>query len=193
MKNLLSLAVVAGFVAATFGIAAPAHADEFVSRYTYLVNGAQVLPSTQTTVLTQPAVIDSGACGTQVLTQPALINNSCGTQVLTQPAIVGTGNAIMVQDHENLVPHFFHGPHDPVAQEREHGIEREPALGLEPIGQIRDLLADREPVDQYVVRDLELGLPHHAIERFDQLVNREARERRDLVDIDALGHGIFRW
>ena len=97
MKNLLSLAVVAGFVAATFGIAAPAHADEFVSRYTYLVNGAQVLPSTQTAVLSQPAVIENGACGT------SLIN-----QTLTAPAVVGTSNAIMVQDHENLVPHFFH-------------------------------------------------------------------------------------
>ena len=107
MKNLLSLAVVAGFVAATFGIAAPAHADEFVSRYTYLVNGAQVLPS-QTQVLSQPAVINNGSCGTQVLTQPAVLDNACGSQILTQPAVVGTGNAIMVQDHENLVPHFFH-------------------------------------------------------------------------------------
>jgi hypothetical protein len=102
MKNLLSLAAVAGILAATFAPAA--HADEFVARYTYLVNGAQapaatVLPST---VLTQPALIEN-SCGT-VLTQPALIDAGCNTL----PAVVGGSAPIMVQDHENIVPHIFH-------------------------------------------------------------------------------------
>jgi len=112
MKNLLSLAAVAGICAATFAPAA--HADEFVARYTYIVNGA--LAPAAGTVITQPALIN-GACGT-TLTQPAVIDNSCST-VLTQPAVVdntcGTlpavvgGTApIMVQDHENIVPHIFH-------------------------------------------------------------------------------------
>jgi len=110
MKNLLSLAAVAGIVAAT--LAPAAHAEEFVARYTYLVNGA----AAPATVLTQPAVINN-ACGA-TLTQPAIIDNGCGA-VLTQPAVlengcstlpavVGGRGAIMVQDHENIVPHIFH-------------------------------------------------------------------------------------
>lgn len=105
MKNLLSLAAVAGILVATFAPAA--HAEEFVARYTYLVNGAAapaatVLPAA--TTLTQPAVIDN-ACGS-VLTQPAVIDNACGATAL--PAVVGGTAPIMVQDHENIVPHFFH-------------------------------------------------------------------------------------
>ena len=107
MKNLLSLAAVAGILAATFAPAA--HAEEFVARYTYLVNGAvapaaTVLPAPAAT-LTQPAIIGN-SCGT-VLTQPAIVGNSCGT-VLEQPAVVGGQAPIMVEDHENIVPHFFH-------------------------------------------------------------------------------------
>jgi len=99
MKKLLSLAAVAGIVAA---FAAPAQADEFVARYTYLVNGVQVPSSTA--VLTQPAVIQSSACApaTTVLTQPAVIENT-----ITAPAVIGT-KPIMVEHHENLVPHIFH-------------------------------------------------------------------------------------
>jgi len=129
MKNLLSLLTVAGIAAA---FAAPAHADEFVARYTYLVNGA-VAPVA--TTLTQPAIIDSAcgtrvlsrpalvepaygtrilsqpalvepACGTRILSQPALVEPACSTSVISQPAIVG--RPIMVEDHENIVPHFFH-------------------------------------------------------------------------------------
>jgi hypothetical protein len=99
MKNLLSLLAVAGIVA---GFAAPAHADEFVARYTYLVNGA-ALPGS-TAVLTQPAVINN-ACGANVISQPAVLD-SCGSTVLTQPAVLA--KPIMVEDHENIVPHFFH-------------------------------------------------------------------------------------
>jgi hypothetical protein len=103
MKKLLSLAAVAGIAVATFAPAA--HAEEFVARYTYLVNGAvapaaTVLPSA---TLTQPAIIDSG-CGTQVLSAPAVIDNGCSTL----PAVVGGTAPIMVQDHENIVPHLFH-------------------------------------------------------------------------------------
>ena len=82
MKKLLSLAAVAGIVAA---FAAPAQADEFVARYTYLVNGAQVAAPAATTVLTQPAVIEN---------------------TITAPAVVS--KPIMVEHHENLVPHIFH-------------------------------------------------------------------------------------
>lgn len=107
MKKLLSLAAVAGIVAA---FAAPAQADEFVARYTYLVNGSNIGAAAATTlpgtVLTQPAVIENGACGASVLTQPAVIqNNACG--VTTLPAVVGA-KPIMVEHHENLVPHIFH-------------------------------------------------------------------------------------
>ena len=100
MKNLLSLLTVAGIIAA---FAAPAHADEFVARYTYLVNGA-ALPTAAAT-LSQPAVIAPSACGTQVISQPAVIDNACGA-TLTQPAVIS--KPIMVEDHENIVPHFFH-------------------------------------------------------------------------------------
>lgn len=101
MKKLLSLAAVAGIA---FSIAAPAaQADEFVARYTYLVNGVQVPAAAATTVLTQPAVIEAApACGT-VLTQPAVIEKT-----ITAPAVVGTTKPIMVEHHENLVPHLFH-------------------------------------------------------------------------------------
>lgn len=109
MKKLLSLAAVAGIVAA---FAAPAQADEFVARYTYLVNGSNIGAAAATTalpatVLTQPAVIENNACGAStVLTQPAVIqNNACG--VTTLPAVVGA-KPIMVEHHENLVPHIFH-------------------------------------------------------------------------------------
>lgn len=99
MKKLLSLAAVAGIFAA---VAAPAaHADEFVARYTYLVNGTQVA-APATTVLTQPAVIEKSSCGA-VLTQPAVIDNT-----IVAPAVVGTTKPIMVEHHENLVPHIFH-------------------------------------------------------------------------------------
>jgi hypothetical protein len=111
MKNLLSLLAVAGIVA---GFAAPANADEFVARYTYLVNGAQ-LPAAQ--VLSQPAVINN-ACPAQVLTQPAVVE-ACPAKVLTQPAVVDAcptvisqpavlTKPIMVEDHETINPHFFH-------------------------------------------------------------------------------------
>lgn len=101
MKKLLSLAAVAGIA---FGIAAPAAmADEFVARYTYLVNGAQVPAAASTTVLTQPAVIQAApACGT-VLTQPAVLDRT-----ITAPAVVNTQRPIMVEHRENLVPHLFH-------------------------------------------------------------------------------------
>lgn len=99
MKKLLSLAAVAGIFAA---VAAPAQADEFVARYTYLVNGAQVAAPAATTVLTQPAVIENSSCGA-VLTQPAVIGNT-----ITAPAVVNTTKPIMVEHHENLVPHIFH-------------------------------------------------------------------------------------
>jgi hypothetical protein len=88
MKKLLSLAAVAGIVAA---FAAPAQADEFVARYTYLVNGAAVPTAAVTTV----------APATTVLTQPAVIENT-----ITAPAVVA--KPIMVEHHENLVPHIFH-------------------------------------------------------------------------------------
>ncbi len=106
MKNLLSLAAVAGIVVATFAPAA--NAEEFVARYTYLVNGVQVPASTvlPAQTLTQPAVIGN-SCGT-VLSQPAIINDACGSAVLTQPAVLGGKAPIMVEDHENIVPHFFH-------------------------------------------------------------------------------------
>lgn len=87
MKKLLSLAAVAGIVAA---FAAPAQADEFVARYTYLVNGAPV-PTASTLV----------APSTTVLTQPAVIENT-----ITSPAVLS--KPIMVEHHENLVPHIFH-------------------------------------------------------------------------------------
>jgi hypothetical protein len=87
MKKLLSMAAVAGIVAA---FAAPAQADEFVARYTYLVNGAPV-PTAATVV----------APSTTVLTQPAVIENT-----ITTPAVVS--KPIMVEHHENLVPHIFH-------------------------------------------------------------------------------------
>ena len=109
MKNVLSLAAVAGIVAATFAPAA--HADEFVARYTYLVNGAAasagvisqpaLIGNTCGTTLAAPAIIGESTCG---LTQPAILENSCGTL----PAVVGGAAPIMVQDHENIVPHFFH-------------------------------------------------------------------------------------
>jgi hypothetical protein len=89
MKKLLSLAAVAGIVAA---FAAPAQADEFVARYTYLVNGAPVPTAAVTTV----------APATTVLTQPAVIENT-----ITAPAVIGA-KPIMVEHHENLVPHIFH-------------------------------------------------------------------------------------
>jgi hypothetical protein len=101
MKNLLSLAAVAGILTAT--LAPAAHAEEFVARYTYLVNGA-VAPVA--TTITQPAVIGN-SCGAQVLTAPAVID-SCNTGCNTLPAVVGGTAPIMVQDHENIVPHFFH-------------------------------------------------------------------------------------
>lgn len=114
MKKVLSLLSVAGMVAA---FAAPANADEFVARYTYLVNGAQLPAATAT--LSQPAVITGDACGTQVITQPAVLDScgsrvitqpavldSCGTSVISQPAVVN--RPIMVEAHENIVPHFFH-------------------------------------------------------------------------------------
>ena len=94
MKNLLSLAAVAGIVAT---MAPAAQAEEFVARYTYLVNGTAA--SAQT--LVQPAIVDG--CGVQTL--PAVVD-SCGLQTL--PAVVGGTAPIMVQDHENIVPHFFH-------------------------------------------------------------------------------------
>jgi hypothetical protein len=99
MKKLLSLAAVAGIVA----FAAPAQADEFVARYTYLVNGVQVPAAAATTqVLTQPAVVTGNSCGA-VLTQPAVVEST-----ITAPAVVNTTKPIMVEHHENLVPHIFH-------------------------------------------------------------------------------------
>jgi len=110
MKKVLSLLTLAG-IAAIF--AAPAHADEFVARYTYLLNDTNL---SAPTVLSQPAVI-APACGTQVISQPAVLD-SCSTvisqpavidscsRVLTQPAVIK--RPIMVEDHENIVPHFFH-------------------------------------------------------------------------------------
>jgi hypothetical protein len=98
MKKLLSLAAVAGIVAA---FAAPAQADEFVARYTYLVNGVQVPTAAATTVLTQPAVIQNSCAAPTVLTQPAVIDST-----ITAPAVVS--KPIMVEHHENLVPHIFH-------------------------------------------------------------------------------------
>jgi hypothetical protein len=98
MKKLLSLAAVAGIVA----FAAPAQADEFVARYTYLVNGVQVPAAAATTqVLTQPAVVTGNSCA--VLTQPAVVEST-----ITAPAVVNTTRPIMVEHHENLVPHIFH-------------------------------------------------------------------------------------
>lgn len=103
MKKVLSLLAVAG-IAAVF--AAPARADEFVARYTYLVNGAEA-PIVNTS-LTQPAVI-GGTCGAPaLLSQPAVVGDACGTTVLTQPAVAATAAPVMVEDHENIVPHFFH-------------------------------------------------------------------------------------
>jgi hypothetical protein len=100
MKNLLSLAAVAGILAATFAPAA--HAEEFVARYTYLVNGSAAAPAAG--LLTQPAIVDGG-CGANILTAPAVLDNGCCN---TQPAVIGGTAPIMVQDHENIVPHFFH-------------------------------------------------------------------------------------
>jgi len=109
MKNVLSLAAVAGIVVATFAPAA--HADEFVGRYTYLVNGA----AAPAAVLNQSALI-GGSCGSTLL-QPAVIGDSCATTLTAPavvenscglPAVVGGTAPIMVQDHENIVPHFFH-------------------------------------------------------------------------------------
>ncbi len=90
MKKLLSLAAVAGIVAA---FAAPAQADEFVARYTYLVNGTQIPSAAVSSTTLAPA--------TTVLTQPAVIENT-----ITAPAVVS--KPIMVEHHENLVPHIFH-------------------------------------------------------------------------------------
>jgi hypothetical protein len=99
MKNLLSLAAVAGILAATFAPAA--HAEAFVARYTYLVNGGLGAGG----ILNQSAIVDNGlgygglGCGAAL---PAVIDNGCGV------AAVGATAPIMVQDHENIVPHFFH-------------------------------------------------------------------------------------
>jgi len=98
MKNVLSLLTVVGLAASIFAPAA--HADQFVARYTYLVNGAPA------TTLAQPALLEN-SCGT-VLSQPAIVGDSCGTQVLSAPAVVGGAAPVMVEDHENLIPHFFH-------------------------------------------------------------------------------------
>ncbi len=53
--------------------------------------GNQVMtqPAVIENTLLNPAMIDS--CGTQVLTQPAVID-SCDTQVLTQPAVIDSCN-----------------------------------------------------------------------------------------------------
>jgi len=96
MKNLLSLAAVAGLVATTFTLAAPAaNAEEFVARYTYLVNGVEV-PSTTVLRSTLPST-------TTVIEQPAVISNT-----LTAPAVVTTKAPIMVEHRESLTPHIFH-------------------------------------------------------------------------------------
>lgn len=97
MKNLLSLATVAGLIATTFSVAAPAaHAEEFVARYTYLINGVQG-PSNTVLRSTLPG-------NTMVLEQPAVIENT-----ITAPAVVGATKApIMVEHRESLVPHIFH-------------------------------------------------------------------------------------
>lgn len=95
MKNLRSLAAVAGLLATTLTVAAPAaHADEFVARYTYLVNGVEV-PRTSVLRSTLPST-------TTVLEQPAVIYNT-----LTAPAVI-TKAPIMVEHRETLTPHIFH-------------------------------------------------------------------------------------
>ena len=102
MKSIARFLMVAGIAAVAVGTGLPqvASADEFVSRYSYFVNGVQVPASqmvTTTQTLTQPAVIQTTP--TTVLMQPAVIEN-------TTPAVVAP--ATMIQDHENMVPHLFH-------------------------------------------------------------------------------------
>jgi len=119
MKKLASLLVVAGVAAGFLGVSAPANADEFVSRYTYYVNGVAAPSSTVLRETSNSAVLAApGGCGT-VLTQPAIAAPACGTAtVLTQPAVVeqsicapavvSSKSPIMVEHHEDKVPHLFH-------------------------------------------------------------------------------------
>jgi hypothetical protein len=91
--------MVAGFAAAALGTSVPqiASADEFVSRYTYYVNGVELPRSSvyrteiggSTAVLAAPTIVE------KTITAPAVITS-------TQPA------PIMVEHHENKVPHIFH-------------------------------------------------------------------------------------
>jgi len=60
-----------------------------------------------------------------------------------------------------------------------------------PVGELGDPLADRQAIDHHVVRDLDLRLLHHPIERFDQLVHREGRERRDRFGVDTFAHRVL--
>jgi len=126
MKKVLSLMAIAGLVAA---FAAPAQADEFVARYTYLVNGAQIPASTTLTqsaviedscgakaVITQPAVLEDSCASRAIITQPALIQDSCASTVITQPAVVErtlcapavVTQPVLIEKHEKRMPHLFH-------------------------------------------------------------------------------------
>lgn len=109
MKKIASALMVAGLAAVAIGTSAPqtASADEFVSRYTYYVNGVEMPRST---------VLRTTTLGTtdQVLTAPAVIENSVcapGTiqRTLTSPAVITTTQKpVMIEHHEDKVPHLFH-------------------------------------------------------------------------------------
>ena len=97
MKKIASALMVAGLAAVALGTSAPqaANADEFVSRYTYYVNGVAMPRSTVLRTTTSDAT---------VLTQPAVIERT-----LTAPAVVTTTEQpIMIEHHEDKKPHLFH-------------------------------------------------------------------------------------
>ena len=99
MKKIASFLMVAGLAAVAIGTSAPqtASADEFVSRYTYYVNGVEMPRST---------VLQTTTLGTteQVLTAPAVIEKT-----IAAPAVITTTQKpVMIEHHEDKVPHIFH-------------------------------------------------------------------------------------
>lgn len=102
MKKVLSLLAVAGTLAT---LAAPAHAEQFVARYTYLVNGAPAIAGSPC-----GGVYGGGLIGAGMLSQPAVIGGyggPCGPGLIGQPAVVARP-PVVVQHREALVPHLFH-------------------------------------------------------------------------------------
>src|SRR5439155_7030049 len=69
-----------------------------------------------------------------------------------------------------------------VAQVREQGSKGDAVVGAQTVGDHRNADADRDPLDEYLVRDLDLALCEYARHQLDQPVDGEVR-RLEVCDL----------